>query len=443
MVKRKVKPITVRASIQRKKIKKPVFQSVRKKSLIAKKKRRRIANKDNPPRKHIDDDDDDDDDIIYIDEDGKKESKNFMRKRQNIFNTNIPVKFQKKKPNQELKKKNHLTNNQSTIIAKKSILSSWFSPKIEEGEKKDDKIPNNDNITTSNMKTNIETKIKRNIEKNKKEDDKTKKVIENKNKKSIEKTSPTITTKNKLKKLETISTIPNKSESTINNNDEMDRSIKLREMMKQWEDECEDDIDNMKLDNDIESTTSNDHPTDEDENNIENIENCIKTVKKKFFRSVVIDGMNVMNNKRRNRNDKSDIWKLISAVKYFHDKANVIVVMPLRVFSSLKQNGNFREISYIIRLIQMDNLVLTPHKVTSSRSYNSYDDRYILDVALLMNAIIISNDSFRDLSSTNERYENHVRNLLVGFSFLHRVFLPASDPNGRNGKHLKELLNES
>lgn len=68
-----------------------------------------------------------------------------------------------------------------------------------------------------------------------------------------------------------------------------------------------------------------------------------------------------------------------------------------------------------------------------------YDDRFILDVAIRYNGVVISNDKYADLVK-EPQYKDIINNRVVMFMFVGDEFFPASDPQGRNGMSLDELL---
>jgi len=65
----------------------------------------------------------------------------------------------------------------------------------------------------------------------------------------------------------------------------------------------------------------------------------------------------------------------------------------------------------------------------------------ILDVAHRIDAVVISNDDFRDIRMEKEEYMNIVKSRVIGFFFLNDEFFVAQDPYGKNGPTLEDLLN--
>ncbi|KAI3383351.1 hypothetical protein SNEBB_011346 [Seison nebaliae] len=178
-------------------------------------------------------------------------------------------------------------------------------------------------------------------------------------------------------------------------------------------------------------------------NNYREVFPALQNIKNR--RTVVVDGMNVINYGRQFRkNHEGQLWRLVSLLEYFSAKNQVIVVIPRKIFSSFDNRNandeNKKDLDQIVGKLSEDQLVLTPHKVSGGRTISPYDDRYVLDIALRKNAVIISNDSFRDLCKENPDYSRHLTENLIGYAFMERYFMPATDPNGRHGKKLNELL---
>jgi len=64
--------------------------------------------------------------------------------------------------------------------------------------------------------------------------------------------------------------------------------------------------------------------------------------------------------------------------------------------------------------------------------------RFLLEGAKRLDAIIVSNDKFRDLE--NKGYDEIITKRVLPFQFLQDHFIPAQDPLGREGPSLKEFL---
>lgn len=85
-------------------------------------------------------------------------------------------------------------------------------------------------------------------------------------------------------------------------------------------------------------------------------------------------------------------------------------------------------------------LIKTPAKDLAGKFAASYDDRFILNIAKEFDAAILSNDHFRDLLQESEEWKFLIHNRVIGYTWVaDKLFLP-SDPYGRNGPTLSDIL---
>lgn len=85
-------------------------------------------------------------------------------------------------------------------------------------------------------------------------------------------------------------------------------------------------------------------------------------------------------------------------------------------------------------------LIKTPAKDIAGRFAASYDDRFILNIAKEFDAVIVSNDNFRDLINESPEFEAIIRSRVVGYTWVMDKFFIPSDPYGRMGPSLDEIL---
>lgn len=85
-------------------------------------------------------------------------------------------------------------------------------------------------------------------------------------------------------------------------------------------------------------------------------------------------------------------------------------------------------------------LKFTPCKQIDGKAYNSYDDRFIVQSAAMLNAVIISNDNYRDLAQEDEKLKDVIDNHILKFLWLSNTLMFAQDPHGKNGPKLEEFL---
>lgn len=70
-----------------------------------------------------------------------------------------------------------------------------------------------------------------------------------------------------------------------------------------------------------------------------------------------------------------------------------------------------------------------------------YDDRFILDLAVKTDGLVISNDKYADLI-TEPQYTDLINKRVVMYMFVGNHFMPANDPQGRDGLRLDELIRQ-
>ncbi|KAM5164840.1 putative ribonuclease ZC3H12D [Mantella aurantiaca] len=85
-------------------------------------------------------------------------------------------------------------------------------------------------------------------------------------------------------------------------------------------------------------------------------------------------------------------------------------------------------------------LVYTPSRKINGKRIVCYDDRYIVKLAYEKDAIIVSNDNYRDLQSENLDWKRFIEKRLLMYSFVNDKFMPPDDPLGRHGPTLSNFL---
>ncbi|XP_002740809.1 NEDD4-binding protein 1-like [Saccoglossus kowalevskii] len=88
-------------------------------------------------------------------------------------------------------------------------------------------------------------------------------------------------------------------------------------------------------------------------------------------------------------------------------------------------------------------LVWTPSRRINGRRVVCYDDRYVLKSAMELDAIIVSNDNFRDLQSENPEWKKMIEERLLMYTFVDDTFMPPDDPLGRHGPSLDNFLRKT
>ena len=69
-----------------------------------------------------------------------------------------------------------------------------------------------------------------------------------------------------------------------------------------------------------------------------------------------------------------------------------------------------------------------------------YDDRFILDLALHEEGVIVSNDQFRDMMDDKPEWREIIETRLLPFQFINDYFIIPEDPKGKDSPTLDQLL---
>lgn len=88
-------------------------------------------------------------------------------------------------------------------------------------------------------------------------------------------------------------------------------------------------------------------------------------------------------------------------------------------------------------------LVYTPSRRLHGRRVVCYDDRFVLQLASSEDAVVVSNDNYRDLVKENPAFKRIVEERLLMYTFVNDRFMPPDDPLGRHGPTLDQFLRRS
>lgn len=142
------------------------------------------------------------------------------------------------------------------------------------------------------------------------------------------------------------------------------------------------------------------------------------------LKKIFIDGPNVA---RSHGRDAAFSWLGIKiCVDWFLSREHKV-----RVFVP-SDRCNSAEPSIIDYLNEHDALIKTPTGCN--------DDLFVIEAARLSNAIIVSNDLFRDESRFNVEVESFIYSHRLPYIFVDDLFIPAKDPLGKAGPDLSDFL---
>ena len=141
------------------------------------------------------------------------------------------------------------------------------------------------------------------------------------------------------------------------------------------------------------------------------------------FREVVIDGSNVCWLKKVSWYSSADHYISISSLQdhfimerlqivsnWFlsrgYSKDKITIILPLSRWK--KSNQDERKI--LDKLQEEEILTYTPHRRTDGRSWNCYDDRFIVSYAAKVKGIVVTNDNYRDIINESEEFREQIEN---------------------------------
>ncbi|OON18992.1 hypothetical protein X801_05146 [Opisthorchis viverrini] len=150
------------------------------------------------------------------------------------------------------------------------------------------------------------------------------------------------------------------------------------------------------------------------------------------LRSVVIDGSNVaFAHGKQQKFSPEGIWLALNFfIKRGH--TNVVAVVPRfrrgmggKLFDKLERAG------YLC--YSSSRFVNDDHQIAD-------DDKIILQLAIETEAVVVSNDQFRNYRDINEQFRDVIDNRLLPYTMALNTFLIPDDPHGRKGRTLSECL---
>jgi len=153
------------------------------------------------------------------------------------------------------------------------------------------------------------------------------------------------------------------------------------------------------------------------------------------LRHIVVDGSNVGMAMGKNEVFRAQALSIVYA--YFAAKNHeVTIFLP----KSRWNRACPKDRELLDRLEKKDVLHYTPTRRTDTKSFDCYDDRYIVSYAANTKGIIVTNDNYRDLLSESPEFRDQIENRLLPFTWVRERFMPPEDPLGKGGPRLSEFL---
>ena len=145
------------------------------------------------------------------------------------------------------------------------------------------------------------------------------------------------------------------------------------------------------------------------------------------LRLIVIDGPNVAWARGFRLNCSAK--RLEIAYKFFREKGhNVAIFLPRKMFTCARL-----EDQVILTALEEKEALFIVQDL-------AYDDLMIIEYANQKKGIIISNDKYREILETHPEWEDQILNRTLQFTWAIDTFIIATDPFGRNGPSLDQIL---
>uniref|UniRef100_A0A1I7WVD2 C3H1-type domain-containing protein n=1 Tax=Heterorhabditis bacteriophora TaxID=37862 RepID=A0A1I7WVD2_HETBA len=161
------------------------------------------------------------------------------------------------------------------------------------------------------------------------------------------------------------------------------------------------------------------------------------------LRSIVIDGSNIA--MTHGRKEVFSCVGIRDCVRFFTERGHqdVLVFIPQFRREAARADCPITDQHVLDELDLQGRIVWTPSRRINGRRIVCHDDKYILKTADEKDAVVVSNDEYRDLVRENPHYRRVVENRLLMYSFVDGRFMPPDDPLGRHGPRLDQFLSKN
>lgn len=155
------------------------------------------------------------------------------------------------------------------------------------------------------------------------------------------------------------------------------------------------------------------------------------------LRDIIIDGSNVA--MTHGLGTFFSCRGIALAVQHFwnqgHRKISVFVPQWRQ-----KRDPKIKEHHYMTQLQDLGLLAYTPSREVKGQRINSYDDRFMLQLAQKTDGVIVTNDNMRDLVDESVTWREIIKKRLLQYLFAGDNFMVPDDPLGRSGPHINDFL---
>ncbi|KAI1885130.1 hypothetical protein AGOR_G00217020 [Albula goreensis] len=158
------------------------------------------------------------------------------------------------------------------------------------------------------------------------------------------------------------------------------------------------------------------------------------------LRPIVIDGSNVAMS--HGNGEVFSCRGIQLAVDWFleHGHKDITVFVPAWRKEPSRPDARIKGQDILRKLEKEKIVVFTPSRRVQGRRVVCYDDRFTLKLAHESDAIIVSNDTYRDLANERPEWKKLIQERLLMYSFVNDMFMLPDDPLGRHGPSLENFL---
>ena len=140
------------------------------------------------------------------------------------------------------------------------------------------------------------------------------------------------------------------------------------------------------------------------------------------LRMIVLDGSNI--SQKFGNGQDFVIEGLMIVYNWFSDRGHdVVIILPQSRKSKLMGAKRWADVEKLDNLEKANILYYSPSKKTDERSWDCYDDRFIIEFAARKKAIVVSNDNYRDvLKECNPEFSEQIKTRyfkVISFHYVH------------------------
>merc|ERR1719458_2409722 len=159
------------------------------------------------------------------------------------------------------------------------------------------------------------------------------------------------------------------------------------------------------------------------------------------LRSIVIDGSNVAMS-HGNPVGTFSCRGIQICVDWFWKRGHkdIVVFVPKWRKEASKVDVPITSQNLLEEMEKKRQVVFTPSRQVLGKRIVCHDDRYILNYAAENDAVVVSNDNYRELINEKLEYKKVIEERILMYSFVNDTFMPPDDPLGKNGPSLETFL---